>query len=62
MKEHAVVNPSVVCLSSVTFVRPTHAIEIFVSTPSGILLYNLNYAYLAFVKSLRQYLCGSANF
>jgi len=36
---YVVVRPSVVCLSSVTFVHPTQAIEIFdnVSTPSGTL-------------------------
>jgi len=38
-RERAIARPSVVCLSSVTFVHPTQAIEIFdnVSMPFGIL-------------------------
>jgi len=36
---YAIARPSVVCLSSVTFVRPTHAVEIFgnISTALGTL-------------------------
>jgi len=33
---YAIARPSVVCLSSVTFVRPTHAIQIFVNISTAL--------------------------
>ena len=33
---YAIARPSVVCLSSVTFVRPTQAVEIFGNIPTAL--------------------------